>query len=65
MDHPLPSTHVMGKLSILVVEARDLNVSSGKEKPYILLQVSPQRLRTASYHRSNLRRIDSTIGPSE
>ncbi|ORY88089.1 kinase-like domain-containing protein [Leucosporidium creatinivorum] len=38
MDHPIPSTHVMGKLSIRVVEARDLNVSSGKEKPYILLQ---------------------------
>lgn len=42
MDHPLPSTHVMGKLSIRVVEARDLNVSTGKEKPYILLQVSAE-----------------------
>lgn len=65
MDHPLPSTHVMGKLSIQVVEARDLNVSSGKEKPYILLQVSAHRLRIALSNRSDLRRIDSTIGPSE
>ncbi|SDA07896.1 BZ3501_MvSof-1269-A2-R1_Chr6-1g08333 [Microbotryum saponariae] len=36
--HALPTTQLMGKLSIVVVEAKNLRVESGKEKPYVLLQ---------------------------
>lgn len=40
-DHPLPTTHVMGKLSLKVVEARGLRVEAAHNaKPYVLLQVS-------------------------
>lgn len=44
-DTPLPSTHVLGKLSVKVVEARGLRVDESRiAKPYVLLQVSRSAL---------------------
>ncbi|KAI5479152.1 AGC/Akt protein kinase [Pseudohyphozyma bogoriensis] len=38
-DHPaVPTTHLLGKLTITVVEARGLACETGNEKPYVLLQ---------------------------
>ena len=64
MNHPMPTTHVMGKLAVRVVEARGLAVTSQREKPYVLLQVSRRHLIV------HLRKLTdfnahSTTGPSE
>lgn len=39
-DHPMPTTNVLGKLTIRVVEARGLGLAAQNQKPYCLLQVS-------------------------
>lgn len=36
--HHHPSTHLLGKLTITVVEAKGLAITTGSEKPYVLLQ---------------------------
>lgn len=57
-DHPLPTTHVMGKLSLKVVEARGLRVGTSQNvKPYVLLQVSGMTI-TQHLHGLVRRRAD-------
>ncbi|KAK4055989.1 hypothetical protein OIO90_002984 [Microbotryomycetes sp. JL221] len=71
--HDLPETHVMGKLVVKVVQARNLKVDSDKAKPYILLQYDrtdsvsrefgapPPLPRPAETKRNGLKRLGPKI----